>query len=149
MPPPVVPPAVVLGPPHQLGQLSDVAGHALSDLLAGGPVDEDEEGRAGHLVVEPCLGRHHHGNPAAVPGPDFGHDLPVGTLGDDHDAGVVGQAEVLGFLKGVPEGAAGGASRREEAEEGEVVAVVHRHGARVARGRHAGHRRRRTERGAR
>src|SRR5277367_5068843 len=52
-------PAVVLGPPDQLGQLSHLAGHALADLATRGAVDQDEEGGAGYLVVEPGSGRHH------------------------------------------------------------------------------------------
>ena len=118
-----------LGTPHQLGQLGDGARHALPDLAARHAVDEHEERRAGHLVVDPGVGGHHDRDAARRPCAHLRRHLAVGALGDDHHPGAVRQVHGPGRLQRRPERAAGRGARGEESQQGEAVAVGHGDGA--------------------
>ena len=63
----------------------------------GAPVDQDEEGRAGNLVVAPGLGGHHHGQPGGAWAATSAGISMSGSLGDHHQPGAGGKTQVVGL----------------------------------------------------
>ena len=114
-----------MGTSHQIHDLVDLIGHALSDPAPGFTVHQDEEGRTGNLVVPPRLGGHDNGHPVGGLGGNLGRDFHFRAFGDHHQPQTFGEPQTFRLPQITPEPGAGDTARREEGEQGEPISAGH------------------------